>query len=165
MYYWRSINPGWEVKINTWLAQPTSTQKSFQMPLSLHGIAPSYFKSLRHAHLFRGYNTRSRDFLPPPPPSQKQLNTKVASEWFGARTYNTLPGIIRQVKTLSEFKIKLPQALLLKMALYLLYLKLNEFSSFTVLMSLFLCCVRAPFKLALPNWGWAGSSKDWFRKQ
>ena len=33
----------------------------------LHGIAPSYLLSeFRHAHLFHGYNTRSRDFLCPP---------------------------------------------------------------------------------------------------
>ena len=33
----------------------------------LHGIAPSYLLSeFRHAHLFHGYNTRSRDLLRPP---------------------------------------------------------------------------------------------------
>ena len=62
----------------------------------LHGIAPSYLLSeFRHAHLFHGYNTRSRDLLRP----SFRIN--------GARTYNTLPRAIRQVETLSEFKIKL----------------------------------------------------------
>ena len=73
----------------------------------LHGIAPSYSLSeFRHAHLFHGYNTRSDDLLRP---------TLVFSSFCkgmsfrinGARTYNTLPRTIRQVGTLSEFKIKL----------------------------------------------------------
>ena len=72
----------------------------------LHGIAPSYLLSeFRHAHLFHGYNTRSRDLLRP---------TLVFSSFCkgsfrinGARTYNTLSRTIRQVETLSEFKIKL----------------------------------------------------------
>ena len=72
----------------------------------LHGIAPSYSLSeFRHAHLFQGCNTRSRDLLRP---------TLVFSSFCkgsfrknGTRTYNTLPRTISKVETLSEFKIKL----------------------------------------------------------
>ena len=72
----------------------------------LHGIAPSYLLSeFRHAHLFHGYNTRSRDLLRPP--FAKTTKYQGSFRINGARTYNTLPRIIRQVETLSEFKIKL----------------------------------------------------------
>ena len=72
----------------------------------LHGIAPSYLLSeFRHAHLFHGYNTRSRDLLRPP--FAKTTKYQGSFRINGARTYNTLPRIIRQVDTLSEFKIKL----------------------------------------------------------
>ena len=69
-------------------------------------IAPSYLLSeFRHAHLFHGYNTRSRDFLRPP--FAKTTKYQGSFRINGARTYNTLPRIIKQVDTLSEFKIKL----------------------------------------------------------
>ena len=72
----------------------------------LHGIAPSYLLSeFRHAHLFHGYNTRSRDLLRLP--FAKTTKYQGSFRINGARTYNTLPRIIRQVETLSEFKIKL----------------------------------------------------------
>ena len=72
----------------------------------LHGIAPSYLLSeFRHAHLFHGYNTRSRDLLRPP--FAKTTKYQGSFRINGARTYNALPRIIRQVETLSEFKIKL----------------------------------------------------------
>ena len=72
----------------------------------LHGIAPSYLLSeFRHAHLFHGYNTRSRDLLRPP--FAKTTKYQGSFRINGARTYNTLPRIIKQVDTLSEFKIKL----------------------------------------------------------
>ena len=72
----------------------------------LHGIAPPYLLSeFRHAHLFRGYNTKSRDLLRPP--FAKTTKYQGSFRINGARTYNTLPRIIRQVETLSEFKIKL----------------------------------------------------------
>ena len=72
----------------------------------LHGIAPSYLLSeFRHAHLFHGYNTRSRDLLRPP--FAKTTKYQGSFRINGARTYNTLPRTIRQVETLSEFKIKL----------------------------------------------------------
>ena len=72
----------------------------------LHGIAPSYLLSeFRHAHLFHGYNTRSRDLLRPP--LAKTTKYQGSFRINGARTYNTLPRIIGQVETLSEFKIKL----------------------------------------------------------
>ena len=72
----------------------------------LHGIAPSYLLSeFRHAHLFHGYNTRSRDLLRPP--FAKTTKYQGSFRINGARTYNTLPRTIRQVDTLSEFKIKL----------------------------------------------------------
>ena len=72
----------------------------------LHGIAPSYLLSeFRHAHLFHGYNTRSRDLLRPP--FAKTTKYQGSFRINGARTYNTLPRIINQVDTLSEFKIKL----------------------------------------------------------
>ena len=72
----------------------------------LHGIAPSYLLSeFRHAHLFHGYNTRSRDLLRPP--FAKTTKYQGSFRINGAQTYNTLPRIIRQVETLSEFKIKL----------------------------------------------------------
>ena len=58
-----------------------------------------------HAHLFHGYNTRSRDLLRPP--FAKTTKYQGSFRINGARTYNTLPRIIRQVETLSEFKIKL----------------------------------------------------------
>ena len=72
----------------------------------LHGIAPSYLLSeFRHAHLFHGCNTRSRDLLRPP--FAKTTKYQGSFRINGARTYNTLPRIIKQVDTLSEFKIKL----------------------------------------------------------
>ena len=72
----------------------------------LHGIAPSYLLSeFRHAHLFHGYNTRRRDLLRPP--FAKTTKYQGSFRINGARTYNALPRIIRQVETLSEFKIKL----------------------------------------------------------
>ena len=58
-----------------------------------------------HAHLFHGYNTRSRDLLRPP--FAKTTKYQGSFRINGARTYNTLPRVIRQVETLSEFKIKL----------------------------------------------------------
>ena len=68
----------------------------------LHGIAPSYLLSeFRHAHLFHGYNTRSRDLLRPP--FAKTTKYQGSFRINGARTYNTLPRIIGQVETLSEF--------------------------------------------------------------
>ena len=77
----------------------------------LHGIAPSHLLSeFRHAHFFHGYNIRSRDLLRPPfaktatyQGSLRRIN--------GARTYNTIPRNIRQVETLSEFKIELKRHL------------------------------------------------------
>ena len=57
------------------------------------------------AHLFHGYNARSRDLLRPP--VAKTTKYQGSFRINGARTYNTLPRIIRQVETLSEFKIKL----------------------------------------------------------
>ena len=72
----------------------------------LHGIVPSYLLSeFRHAHLFHGYNARSRDLLRPP--FAKTTKYQGSFRINGARTYNTLPRIIKQVDTLSEFKIKL----------------------------------------------------------
>ena len=74
----------------------------------LHGIAPSYLLSeFRHsgAHLFHGYNTRSLYLLRPP--FAKTTKYQSSFRINGARTYNTLPRTIRQVETLSEFKIKL----------------------------------------------------------
>ena len=40
-------------------------------------------------------------------PSQRTTKYQVSLRINGARTYNTLPRIIRQVETLSEFKVKL----------------------------------------------------------
>ena len=72
----------------------------------LHEIAPSYLLSeFRYAHFFHGYNTRSRDLLRPP--FAKTTKYQGSFRINSALTYNTLPRIIRQVKTLSEFKIKL----------------------------------------------------------
>ena len=72
----------------------------------LHGIAPSYLLSeFRHAHLFHGYNTRSRDLLRPP--FAKTTKYQGSLRINGTRTFNTLPRIIRQVDTLSEFKRRL----------------------------------------------------------
>ena len=111
MYYWRSIYRGWGVKINTWLAQPTSMQKLRQMHLTvvhkcLHGIAPLYLLTeFRHMHLFHGYNTRSHDLLRPP--FTKTTEYQGSFRINGAWTYNTLPRIIRQLETLSEYTIKL----------------------------------------------------------
>ena len=51
------------------------------------------------------WNTRSRDLLRPP--FAKTTKYQGSFRINGARTYNTLPRIIRQVETLSEFKIKL----------------------------------------------------------
>ena len=74
----------------------------------VHGIAPSYLLSeFRHAHLFHGYNTRIRDLLHPPFAKTTYTNYQGSFRINGAWTYNTLPRIIRQVETLSEFKIKL----------------------------------------------------------
>ena len=72
----------------------------------LHGIAPSYLLSeFRHTHFFHGYNTRICDLLPPP--FAKTTKYQGSFRINAARSYNTLPRIIRQVDTLSEFKIKL----------------------------------------------------------
>ena len=72
----------------------------------LHEIAPSHLLSaFRHAHFFHSYNTRSRDLLLPP--FVKTAKNQGSFRINGALTYNTLPRIIRQVETLSEFKIKL----------------------------------------------------------
>ena len=80
--------------------------KCFLVHKCVHGIAPSYLLSeFRHAHLFHGYNTRSRDSLRPP--FAKTTKYQGSFRINGAWTYNTLPRIIRQVETLSEFKIKL----------------------------------------------------------
>ena len=70
----------------------------------LHG-AFVVLTEFRHAHLFHGYNPRSRDLLRPP--FAKTTKYQGSFRINGARTYNTLPRIIRQVETLSEFKIKL----------------------------------------------------------
>ena len=51
------------------------------------------------------YNTRSRDLLRPP--FAKTTKYQGSFRINGAWTYNTLPRIIRQGETLSEFKIKL----------------------------------------------------------
>ena len=90
----------------------TNGSANFQLPdcvlvhKCLHGIAPSYLLSeFRHAHLFHGYNTRSRDLLRPP--FAKTTKYQGSFRINGARTYNTLPRIIRQAKTLSEFKFEL----------------------------------------------------------
>ena len=70
--------------------------------------APYYvLTEFRHAHLFHGYNTRSRDLLRPPFPKITKNQAKESFRINGAATYNTLPRIIRQVETLSEFKLKL----------------------------------------------------------
>ena len=58
-----------------------------------HGIAPSYLLvEFRNAHLFHGYNTRSRDLLRPPfaKTTKYQGSFRINSAW----TYNTLPRII-----------------------------------------------------------------------
>ena len=108
-------------------------------------IAPSYvLAEFRHAHLFHGYNTRSRDLLRPP--FAKTTKYQGSFRINGARTYNTLPRIIRQVETLREFK----SAILNSNACSTCCL--CNLINCLVLMSLFLCCVRAPFKLALLNW-------------
>ena len=71
----------------------------------LHEIAPSYLPSkFRQTHFFHGYNTRSRDLLRPP--FAKTTKYQDSFRINGALTYNTLPRMIRQVETLSEFKIK-----------------------------------------------------------
>ena len=92
-----------------WLINLTSTQTYLKCVLvrkCLRGIAHSYLLSeFRHARLFHGYNTRSRDLLRPP--FAKTTKYQGSFRINGARTYNTLPRIIRQVETLSEFKIKL----------------------------------------------------------
>ena len=76
----------------------------------LQGIAPPYLLTeFRHAHLFHGHNTRSRDLLRPP--FAKTTKYQGSFGINGARTYNTLPRIIRQVEMLSEFKIKLKRHL------------------------------------------------------
>ena len=103
----------------------------------LHGIAPSYLLAeFRHAHLFHGDNTGSRYLLRPP----FAKNTKYQGSFriTGARTYNTLPRIIRQVETLREFK----SAILNSNACSTCCL--CNLINCLVLMSLFLCCVRAP---------------------
>ena len=72
----------------------------------LHEMALSYLLSeFRYAHFFHGYNTRSRDLLRPP--FAKTTKYQGSFRINGALTYNTLPRIIRQVETLTEFKIKL----------------------------------------------------------
>ena len=82
--------------------------KCFLVHKCVHGIAPSYLLSeFRHAHLFHGYNTRIRDLLHPPFAKTTYTNYQGSFRINGAWTYNTLPRIIRQVETLSEFKIKL----------------------------------------------------------
>ena len=72
----------------------------------LHGIAPSYLLSeFRHAYLYHGYNTRSRDLLRPP--FAKTAKYQGSFRINGARTYNTIPRTIRQVEAFSKFKTKL----------------------------------------------------------
>ena len=67
-------------------------------------IVPSYLLTgFRHAHLFHGYNTRSSDLLCPP--FAKTTKYQGSFRIKGARTYNTLQRIIRQVETLSEYKM------------------------------------------------------------
>ena len=96
-------------KMNEYVAYARNTESGCKCVLvhkCLHGIAPSYLLSeFRHAHLFHGYNTRSRDLLRPP--FAKTLTYQGSFRINGARTYNIVPRIIRQVDTLSEFKIKL----------------------------------------------------------
>ena len=70
----------------------------------LHGIA-YLLSELRHAHFFHGYYTRSRDLLRLP--FAKTAKYQGSFRINGARTYNTIPRNFRQVKTFSEFKIKL----------------------------------------------------------
>ena len=87
----------------------------------VHGIAPSYLLSeFRHAHFFHGYNTRSRDLLRSP--FAKTVKYQGSFRINGARTYNTIPRNIRQVETLSEFKIKLKRHLKQEHLRYILHL-------------------------------------------
>ena len=93
------------------------------------------------------FNTRSHDLMHPP--LAKTFKYQGSFRINGPWTYNTLPRIIRQVEMLSKFKIKLSAILNSNIrGTCCLYNLIN----FLVLMSLFLCCVRAPFKLALLNW-------------
>ena len=72
----------------------------------LHGMAPLYLLSeFRHAHQVHGYNTRSHNLLRPPlaRTGKYEGNFRINE----TRTYNTLPGNIRQIETLNDFKIKL----------------------------------------------------------
>ena len=122
IWYERTVysvyNEGWRL----WERSPFSAElmknantngsANFQLPdcvlvhKCLHGIAPSYLLSeFRLAHIFHGKNTRSRDLLHPP--SKKLPKHQGSFRINGARTYNTLPRIIRQAKTLSEFKFEL----------------------------------------------------------
>ena len=58
----------------------------------LHWIAPSYLLTeFRRAHLFHGYNTRSRDLLHPP--FAKTTKYQGSFRINGARTYNALPSV------------------------------------------------------------------------
>ena len=59
-------------------------------------------------HLLQ-YNTMSHDLLRPT--FAKTIKYQGSFRINGARTYNTLPGNIRQTDTLSEFKIKLKRYL------------------------------------------------------
>ena len=72
----------------------------------LHGIVPSYLLTgFRHVHVSMAITPEA--MICCTLPSQKSTKYQVSFRINGARTYNTLPRIIRQVETLSEFKIKL----------------------------------------------------------
>ena len=67
----------------------------------LHGVGQLYLLSeFRHAHQIHGYNTRSHDLLRPS--FAKTVKYQGSFKINGARTYNTLPGNIRQIETLRE---------------------------------------------------------------
>ena len=65
---------------------------------------------IRHAHQVQSYNTISHDMLRPT--FAKTIKYQGSFRIIGARTYNTLPGNIRQTETFSEFKIKLKRYIL-----------------------------------------------------
>ena len=116
------------------VANPATACKQNLLRLVVRFFRPG--AEFRHAHLFRGDNTGSRYLLRPP----FAKNTKYQGSFriTGARTYNTLPRIIRQVETLREFK----SAILNSNACSTCCL--CNLINCLVLMSLFLCCVRAP---------------------
>ena len=68
----------------------------------------TYFQSLGTRTKFIA-TTRSRDLLRPS--FAKTTKYQGSFRINGARTYNTLPRYIRQIETLSEFKIKLKRHL------------------------------------------------------